>query len=404
VIGKRKPLLMGVAVVAAIAAAAGLGFLLVEARPSAGSSGTSSEKAGAGSSGLTLQRVAVVKVSGEAPSTLPDRYRWRHGLIGVAAPAGAPAGSLYVFRSDGVVTEFRQGRPVAKPFLDLRALMRREQGMLVDLVFAPDYARTHRLYAEWLGPEGTTHVTELRSNGHSVPASSAHDVYRLSWMMRLGLAMAPNGRLYLVRPSYAIFWIDPRAAHPKPHLLARLDWGNVGLAATAGAVYVTASDSSTTRIFRLPTASERPFYLAYPPDDIFHPFARTPPGTRPLQPILSSSEADQPCRIGEEIALYRGSKMPDLRGRLLVFSSCSPDRRGNDDAIPDSQGEHVERQPSPRVSAYRLTGSGLGDPISLGELQLPPGTDYGFQIWQDGRGELYLTSSHTGEVFQLRAS
>jgi hypothetical protein len=402
---KRKPLLAGVAVAAAIATAVGLGSLFVAARPSSGPGGRGGSQLTSSSSKLALQRVATIEVSAEADSMFPDRYRWHNDLLGVAAPANASEGTLYVFRSDGLVRKFQSGRPSAEPFLDLRKLIRHERGTLVDLVFAPDYARTHRLYVQWLGLDGTTHLTELRSNGKRVPASSARDVYRLPWIVRFRMAIGPRGRLYLVSPGYSIFWINPKAAHPKFQVLARLDAANVGLMVGGGEVYVSAYDLTTTRFFRLPASSARPFYLAYSADDVSHPSARKPPGTQLLRPLYSSSVVDQPCGVGEELAFYTGSDMPELHGRMLVFSSCSQSRKGGGDAKADSQDEQVERRLSPRVSAYELIASGLGSPISLGELQLPAGANRGLQVWQDGRGELYVSDEVAGTVYRLtRAS
>ncbi len=70
---------------------------------------------------------------------------------------------LFVVEQGGRIRVVRNGRVVARPFLDLSAKTRAggEQGLL-SMAFAPDYARSRRLYVDYTDRDGTTRVVEYR--------------------------------------------------------------------------------------------------------------------------------------------------------------------------------------------------------------------------------------------------
>jgi glucose/arabinose dehydrogenase len=70
---------------------------------------------------------------------------------------------LFVVEQTGRIVVLRDGRRLAKPFLDLgdQVSCCGEQGLL-SVAFAPDYAKSGRLYVDYTDPAGETRVVEYR--------------------------------------------------------------------------------------------------------------------------------------------------------------------------------------------------------------------------------------------------
>jgi len=83
----------------------------------------------------------------------------------VTAPAGDRR-RVFVVEQRGVVRVVRGGRTLGQPFLDISDRVRSggEQGLL-SIAFAPDYARTGRLYVDYTDRSGNTVVAEYRRSG-----------------------------------------------------------------------------------------------------------------------------------------------------------------------------------------------------------------------------------------------
>jgi len=92
----------------------------------------------------------------------------------VVAPPGDHR-RIMVVEQGGRVVVVRDGRRLARPFLDLRSqvLAGGERGLL-SLAFAPDYGRTGRMYVYFTGRDTRQHVVELRraSADRADPASA----------------------------------------------------------------------------------------------------------------------------------------------------------------------------------------------------------------------------------------
>ena len=78
----------------------------------------------------------------------------------------APAGDRrrqFVVEARGVIRVVRDGRPLARPFLDIRRRVRccGESGLL-SMAFAPDYARSRRFYVYYTDRSGSIAVDEFR--------------------------------------------------------------------------------------------------------------------------------------------------------------------------------------------------------------------------------------------------
>ena len=95
----------------------------------------------------------------------------------VTAPPGDRR-RILVVEQDGRIVVVRDGRRLARPFLDLRSrvLSGDEQGLL-SLAFAPDYATSGRVYVYYTGRDARQHVVELRrASADRADPSSAREL------------------------------------------------------------------------------------------------------------------------------------------------------------------------------------------------------------------------------------
>ena len=85
-------------------------------------------------------------------------------LYAEAAP-GEP-NNLYIVEQPGRILVATNGKLRAKPFLDIRRLVRSggEQGLL-SVAFHPKYRTNHKFYVDYTDLKGDTRVIEYRSNG-----------------------------------------------------------------------------------------------------------------------------------------------------------------------------------------------------------------------------------------------
>ncbi len=125
--------------------------------------------------GVALLGVAVVLLTGSrgdvADAQAPGLRLARVGTFSAPVYVTAPPGDrrrLFVVEQGGTVRVVRGGRTLRRPFLDLRARVRSggEQGLL-SLAFAPDYARSRRLYVYFTDRGGDQRVVELRRSRRS---------------------------------------------------------------------------------------------------------------------------------------------------------------------------------------------------------------------------------------------
>jgi glucose/arabinose dehydrogenase len=121
----------------------------------------------------------------------------------VTAPPGDRR-RIFVVEQSGRIRVVRGGKPVARPFLDIRSLVTSggEQGLL-SLAFAPDYARTRRFYVNYTDKQGLQRVVEYRrsrSSADRARSDSARTVLRYD-----GLEPNHNGGLVLFGPDRLLY-------------------------------------------------------------------------------------------------------------------------------------------------------------------------------------------------------
>jgi glucose/arabinose dehydrogenase len=122
---------------------------------------------------VALPRAAVGQ-SRSAALSMPPFARGFDSPLYVTAPRSEP-GKLYVVEQAGVIRVLVNGRRQAKPFLDIRSLVKSggEQGLL-SVAFHPRYAHNHRFFVDYTDRNGDTRVVEYRSNGRTALPRTAH--------------------------------------------------------------------------------------------------------------------------------------------------------------------------------------------------------------------------------------
>jgi glucose/arabinose dehydrogenase len=155
--------------------------------------------------------VAACGAAADAPSPAPARAAASVRLARVGTfeqplyVTGAPGDRrrLFVVEQGGRIMIVRGGRKVARPFLDIRALVTSggEQGLL-SVAFPHDYARSGRFYVYYTDRQGRQAVVEYRrATADRARSGSARLVLRMSdpegnhngGLMKFG----PDGLLYI---------------------------------------------------------------------------------------------------------------------------------------------------------------------------------------------------------------
>jgi glucose/arabinose dehydrogenase len=193
-----------------------------------------------------MRRAALAGVAAALIVAAPAPARERLERIGrfaqpvyVTSPPHT-ARTLAVVERYGRVRELRDGRVLRRPLVDLRARVlvadpdeTVDQRGLLSLAFAPDYARSRRLYVMYVDRSGRLRVDEWRRHaraGRRVldlgPAPNQHHGGQLQF--------GPDGRLYVstgmgdvpsvsqdpAAPGGKILRLDPRARPPRPEVVA----------------------------------------------------------------------------------------------------------------------------------------------------------------------------------------
>ena len=132
---------------------------------------------GCAAGGAAGPREASGTTSSSAPAAAAGALRLKLVRIasGLASPVHATAprtepGRIYVVEQAGRIRVIEKGRVLAKPFLDIRSLVRSggEQGLL-SVAFHPDYAENGLFYVNYTNLDGDTRVVEYRARAGASP-------------------------------------------------------------------------------------------------------------------------------------------------------------------------------------------------------------------------------------------
>jgi len=149
---------------------------------------------------------ALVATACASAGTERTRLGLRAVLTGLDSPlyiqaAPGEPNNLYVVEQPGRILVATNGKLRARPFLDIRKLVRSggEQGLL-SVAFHPKYRTNHKFYVDYTDLDGNTRVVEYKSNG-TVATRRLRQVLFVEqpYANHNGgqLQFAPNGRLYV---------------------------------------------------------------------------------------------------------------------------------------------------------------------------------------------------------------
>jgi glucose/arabinose dehydrogenase len=149
---------------------------------------------------------ALVAASCASAGSERSQLRLRTLFSGLDAPlyaAVAPGepNNLYIVEQPGRILVATNGKLRARPFLDIRRLVRSggEQGLL-SVAFHPKYRTNHKFYVDYTDLNGDTRVMEYRSNGRSATGRIRQLLFvKQPYANHNGgqLQFGPDGKLYV---------------------------------------------------------------------------------------------------------------------------------------------------------------------------------------------------------------
>jgi glucose/arabinose dehydrogenase len=318
--------------------------------------------------------------------------------VHVTAPRSEP-GRLYVVEQPGRIRVVAGGKLRARPFLDIRSLVKSggEQGLL-SVAFHPGYAKNRRLYVDYTDRNGDTRVVEYRADraGTRAVPSTRRQLFSVKqpYANHNGgqLAFGPDGLLYVGMGDGGsggdpenraqnlssllgkLLKIDPLKPGARPVIAAyglRNPW-RFSFDRTTGDLWIgDVGQDKWEEIDWTPRSSpgvENYGWDVYEGTTIFEDKQPTP-GGRLVAPVYVYSHD-----VGYSVTggfVYRGARNPSLRGRY-VFGDYG----------------------SGEVSSFKLVGGKAGSATS--EARIPSLSSFG----EDARGELYAVSL-TGTLYRL---
>jgi glucose/arabinose dehydrogenase len=149
---------------------------------------------------------ALVAASCASAASERSQLRLRTLFSGLDAPLYATAApgepnNLYIVEQPGRILVATNGKLRAKPFLDIRRLVRSggEQGLL-SVAFHPKYRTNHKFYVDYTDVSGDTRVMEYRANGRSATGRVRQLLFvKQPYSNHNGgqLQFGPDGKLYV---------------------------------------------------------------------------------------------------------------------------------------------------------------------------------------------------------------
>jgi glucose/arabinose dehydrogenase len=138
----------------------------------------------------------ATKSSPPAETSLATVHLRRIGSFESPTYLTAPPGDkrrLFVVEQAGTIREVRDGRKLAKPFLDIRSQVQAggERGLL-SMAFAPDYAKSRLYYVYFTGRDGDVHIQEFPTRRELIRIEHSTYPNHNGGQLEFG----PDGRLY----------------------------------------------------------------------------------------------------------------------------------------------------------------------------------------------------------------
>jgi glucose/arabinose dehydrogenase len=337
--------------------------------------------ASGGSERVTFRLVLIAKVSEP---------------VHISAPRNEP-NNLYIVEKGGRILVRVRGSLRARPFLDIHSLVSNggEQGLL-SVAFSPRYARNHLFYVNYTDTAGDTRVVEYRSRGLTRAPKRTRQIFFANqpYENHNGgqLAFGPDGYLYVgmgdggsggdpqnrAQNLGSVFGklirFNVAVSHPKPVIIGyglRNPW-RFSFDRKTGDLYIgDVGQDSWEEVDYTPRTSPglenygwrvyegKAHYTNEQPNSVGHL----------VFPILVSPNPPNCSVIGGFV--YRGSAVPAARGRYFFGDNCANTIRS------------------------------LVAPVGTTARDEPMRVDGLSTFGEDARGELYLASVQSGNVYRL---
>ncbi len=316
--------------------------------------------------------------------------------------AAAPPHDLHrlvVAERSGRLMLLRDGRLARRPFLDLRRRVQirsrnigLDQGGMLSLAFAPDYATSRRFYVLYTDRANRVRVDEFRrargSANRADPASRRLiiSVPRRSPVDVAGaLAFGPGGRLFasfgegsdsansqdLSTLQGKLLRLDPRPTATAPYRVpagnpftstpgARPEIWALGLRTPwrlsfdRGAMAVAdVGETAVEEIDYAPAGSGAGANYGWP---FFEGDRRlTPGGTGLTAPVIVRPHGRRTCAVIGGLVAH-DPRLPGLAGRYLYGDLCSGDVRSAHLRLPSATGDRRERVSAPGLDSFAQDG------------------------------------------------
>src|SRR3954449_11712512 len=256
----------------------------------------------------------------------------------LTSPPG-DAHRLFVVEQEGTIREVRDGRKLAKPFLDIHTQVQAggERGLL-SMAFAPDYAKSHRFYVYYTGLDGDIHIQEFPTRRELVRIEHSTYPNHNGGQLQFG----PDGRLYAgtgdgggggdpfrnaqnpKRLLGKILRFD--AARRKPQVFAigfRNPWRFSFDRATGDVVIADVGQDKYEEVDFVKRGTLGGKNFGWSHYEGFHPYYG---GTRHTKPVIETAHADGNCSITGGY-LVRDRTLGSLYGRYIYGDYCQPQLR-----------------------------------------------------------------------------
>jgi glucose/arabinose dehydrogenase len=316
--------------------------------------------------------------------------------VHIAAPRSEP-NNLYIVEKTGRIRVRVNGRLRARPFLDLHSSVSNgsEQGLL-SIAFHPRYSRNHLFYVDYTDRAGDTRIVEYRSRGLARKPVRTREIffqedpyanhnggqlafgldgYLYAGMGDGGSGGDPENRAQNLQSLFGkLIRFNVNRRSPQPIIVGyglRNPW-RFSFDRQTGDLYIgDVGQNSWEELDYTPRRSpglENYGWRVYEGKSRYTSETPNPTG-RLVMPYVALPNPPNCSVIGGFV--YRGSAVPSAKGRYFFSDNCA----GRVRSVAARGGTSVRNEP------FRVDGSS-----SFGE---------------DARGELYIASIYSGNVYKL---
>jgi len=317
--------------------------------------------------------------------------------VAVTAPPNEP-NNVYVVEKVGRIRVLVKGRLRARPFLDIRSLVLDdgEQGFL-GLAFSPKYAKNRHFYVDYTDRNGDARIVEYKSRGLSRKPLKLRQIFFQSdpYPNHNGgnLVFGPGGYLYTGTGDGGSGGDPENRAQNLKSTFGKLLRFNVGLRRPKPIIVGYGLRNPWRFSFDRQTGD---LYIGDVGQDSWEELDYTKKGTAGLE--------NYGWRVYEGKSRFTPGQNPNAAGHLVMPYIVLPNGpycsviggfvyRGN--AVPAAKGRYFFGDNC--VNKIHSTGAG-GD----ASYRTEPFTVDGLSSFgEDARGELYLASVQSGNVYKL---